>query len=145
ASGMVGGTIYIRGKVSPCKIGLNPPRADVMQYLRGLLLEGRLSLEEYEAIESLKDFSLITLRDILSTEVVRYVSKLYVNKYWKELVVEYRRLNSDDLAILKPHFEEFGKIFNLREEVDRVVEGEYFTVVHPKPEIHTRVEEPEEG
>jgi glutamate synthase domain-containing protein 3 len=145
ASGMVGGTIYIRGKVSPRKIGLNPPRADVMQYLRGLLLEEMISLKEYEAIESLKDFSLITLREILSPEAVKHVSKLYVNKYWKELVVEYRRLSSSDLAVLQPHFEEFGKIFNLREEVNRVVEENYFTIIYPKPDTRTRVEEPEEG
>ncbi len=145
ASGMVGGRIYIRGRVSPGKIGLNPPKGDVMQYLRGLLLEGLLSTKEYKAVGSLKDFSLITLRDILSPEAVKRVSKLYVNKYWKELVVEYRRLNDDDMTILKPHFEEFGKVFNIAKEVDRVVEEEYFTVIYPKPDTPTRVEEPEEG
>ncbi|GBC70787.1 Glutamine--fructose-6-phosphate aminotransferase [isomerizing] [Candidatus Calditenuaceae archaeon HR02] len=145
ASGMVGGTIYIRGKVSPGKIGLNPPRGDVIQYLRGLVLDGRLSIEEYEAIESLEDFTLDTLREMLPPEVVKHVSKLYLNKYWKELVVEYRRLNDSDMAMIGPHFEEFGKVFDLRKEIDRVVKEEYFTVIRPKPAAATRVEEPEEG
>lgn len=145
ASGMVGGMIYIRGKVSPSKIGLNPPRKDVIQYLRGLMLDGRLSVEEYEAIESLKDFSLSTLREMLPTEIIKHVSKLYVNKYWKELIVEYRKLNDHDMALLKPHFEEFGKLFNLREEVERVVREEFFTVIQPKASTPTRLEEPEEG
>ncbi len=145
ASGMVGGKIYVRGMVSPSKIGLNPPRADVIQYLRGLLLEGRLSEDDYKKVASLKDFSLVTLSKMLPENVVKLVSKLYVNKYWKELVVEHRRIGEDDLALLQNHFEEFGRVFKLKEEVDRVIAEEYFTVIYPKSGHRPRVEEPEEG
>ncbi|MDW8072838.1 MAG: glutamate synthase [Nitrososphaerota archaeon] len=145
ASGMVGGKIYVRGDVSSSKIGLTPPRLDVLQYLRGLVLEGRLSEGKYREITSIGDLSLHTLKKFLPQEISKQVSKLYLSKYWKELVVETRLLNEHDLALLQPHLQEFGKFFNLEREVRRVIEEEHFTIIYPKTEAVTKVEEPEEG
>ncbi|MEM4590569.1 MAG: glutamate synthase [Nitrososphaerota archaeon] len=145
ASGMVGGRIYIRGRVSPSKIGLAPPRVDVLRYLWGLVLEGLLPETTYGKIASLADFSLQTLKGILPSETFKAVSKLYTSKYWKELVSEYRLLNNEDVSLLGSYLQEFAEVFNLQEEVSHVIRHEPFTVIYPRQWPQTSVVQPEEG
>lgn len=145
ASGMVGGRIYVRGEVSPSKIGLNPPSIDVLRYLWGLVLEGKLPASLYDRIASLKDFSIHTLQEILPSETMKSVSKLYKSKYWKDLLIEHRSLNDEDLSLVGENLREFAEIFSLQREVEDVVRNESFTVIYPRQEAQTKVAEPEEG
>jgi hypothetical protein len=86
ATGMVGGRIYVRGRVDGWRIGLQPPKPDVVRYLRGLALEGLLS-EDHGRI--LRDTSGRVIRRRhwkgFSGEALRRVSRLFTSKYFREL------------------------------------------------------------
>ncbi|MCS7142976.1 MAG: glutamate synthase [Aigarchaeota archaeon] len=131
ATGMVGGRIYIRGRVPLKRIGLNPVRADVLQYLEGLVMDGLLTAEQYETLRSMEDLSYITLEEVLPSGAYKAVSRLFTNKYFKPLRVEYRYLTHDDLSLIGPHLNSFGSLFNLTREIHEVT-SEKFTVIEPR-------------
>jgi glutamate synthase domain-containing protein 1/glutamate synthase domain-containing protein 3 len=131
ATGMVGGRIYIRGEVERSRISLNPPKADVMQYLDGLAKEG---LIDYAAVKSLGEMKAITyddVRKILSGEPLRRISKLYRSKYYKELRIDYRMLSDDDHGIRDGVLKRFFREFHFEERLyDRLLSSR-FTVIEP--------------
>src|SRR5208337_3333421 len=47
-TGMVGGRIYIRGKITEEQVGLIPQREDVLRYLLAQTLDGSLQREVYD-------------------------------------------------------------------------------------------------
>jgi glutamate synthase domain-containing protein 1/glutamate synthase domain-containing protein 3 len=147
ATGMVGGRIYVRGRVDGWRIGLQPPKPDVIRYLRGLALEGLLSEDEVRYFETLPAVSYGDVVERLSGEALRRVSRLFTSKYFRELRVEVRRLDEDvELVgdVLKRFFREFGLDEKLFERVLR----EEFTVVEPVKKAAQKAEAepvPEEG
>jgi len=54
ATGLVGGTMYIRGEVDPTQLGLPPSPEDILAYLRTNAIDGALSKEAFEAVSKLR-------------------------------------------------------------------------------------------
>jgi len=130
ATGMVGGRIYIRGKVDRWRIGLHPPKPDVLRYLKGLYLEGLIDYETLRQFETLRGE--ITVDDVsttLSGEALRRVSKLFKSKYYKELRVETRQLVEKDLELVGDPLRRFFREYNLTEDLYRRLVDETFTVI----------------
>jgi len=104
-TGMVGGRIYIRGKVSPSKIGLQPNRVELINLLKALLIEGYLTLDDLEA---LKDKSYIDIMDRLKGEAKKFAMKLFEEKVGIPRY-EYRELTEEEFKELLPVVEEYSR------------------------------------
>jgi len=107
-SGMVGGKIFIRGKVASSKIGLQPPKNEVTRFLKGLMLEGLISQDEYY---TLKNNEYIDLFDRINNKAKGYAKRLYeegigIPQY------EYRELNEEEFKEMMPVVEDFSSEFN---------------------------------
>ncbi|WP_432517756.1 class II glutamine amidotransferase [Saccharolobus islandicus] len=104
-TGMVRGRIYIRGKVSPSKLGLQPPKYEVMRLLKALFLEGLISSEEYD---SLKNEEYIEIVNKLKGEAKEYAKKLFEEKIGVP-TYEYRELTEEEFKELYPVVDEYSK------------------------------------
>ncbi|MEM4189841.1 MAG: hypothetical protein QW544_04945 [Candidatus Caldarchaeum sp.] len=147
ATGMVGGRIYVRGSVDGWRIGLQPPKPDVIRYIHGLYLEGLLTEDVLRFFENIPVITLDEVRKKLSGEALRRVSKLFTSKYYKELVVDVRRLDERDLVLveqpLKRYFQEFGVDMGL---FNRLLKEEFTVVQVSGQQTENKVEaQPEEG
>jgi len=131
ATGMVGGRIYIRGKVDLSRIGLNPPKADVIQYLSGLVKEGLVDDAAFKSLAEMEEITYDDVRKTLSGEPLRRVSKLYKSKYYKELRIDYRELSEDDHRILDGVLVEFFREFHIQEKLYDRIASSRFTVIEP--------------
>jgi hypothetical protein len=131
ATGMVGGRIYIRGYLEPWRIGLNPPAADIIQYLRGLVLEGLVGWDTVEKLSNMRYIMYGDLVGLLPEKALRRMSKLYMDKYYKELRVEYRRLGYEDLRLVGPILSEFFNQFHLEDRLYQELISQKFTVIEP--------------
>ncbi len=147
ATGMVGGRIYVRGRVDKWRIGLPPPKPDVLRYLRGLNLEGLVDYDTLRKFESVRgEITLDDLREHLAGEPLRRVSKLFTSKYHKDLRVVERRLGDEDLRIVADPLSRFFNIFGLDQRLyQRILDAE-FTVIETaqtaaKRDQHAEVEE----
>jgi glutamate synthase domain-containing protein 1/glutamate synthase domain-containing protein 3 len=130
ATGLVGGTIYIRGEVHPTQLGLPPHSEDIMAYLRVLSQDGGLSEEVLNAVSKLDYPSEQHLKVLLPPEVLSRVRFLFFSsKYTKPLVAEYRHLNTSDLEALKGKLESFSAEFNLPRSTLETVLKSKFTVL----------------
>ncbi|MEM4374414.1 MAG: glutamate synthase [Nitrososphaerota archaeon] len=131
ATGMVGGRIYIRGYVEPWRIGLNPPKQDVAQYLRGLAIEGLIDSKTLHTLVEKTALTYDEVENMLSGEALRRISKLYKNKYYRELRVEHRLLTEGDLETIGWVLREFLREFHLDGRLlDRLLSCR-FTVIEP--------------
>ncbi|BBG24098.1 Glutamine--fructose-6-phosphate aminotransferase [Sulfuracidifex tepidarius] len=118
-TGMVGGKIYLRGKVSPSKLGLQPPRFEFVRLLKALLMEKMITEEE------MKDLSKMEYLEAMKK--MQGKAKEYAKRLFEEKVgiptFEYRELSEG----------EFKEISSCADEVKEY--GEYlkekFTVVYP--------------
>ncbi|WP_229572521.1 glutamate synthase [Saccharolobus caldissimus] len=122
-SGMVGGRIYIRGRVSPSKIGLQPPKLEVARFLKALLIDGLISEEEYN---ELKDREYIDLMDRLKGEAKEYAKRLFEEKIGIPQY-EYRELNEEEFKELLPVVEDYAK--EMKENCFIELLKEKFTVI----------------
>ncbi|MEJ2772171.1 MULTISPECIES: class II glutamine amidotransferase [unclassified Stygiolobus] len=104
-TGMVGGRIYIRGKVSPSKIGLQPPKVEVVKLLKALLLENLINEEEFE---SLREREYIEVMDLLKGKAKEYAKRLFEEKVGIP-EFEYRELSEAEYKELLPVLQEFSK------------------------------------
>jgi len=129
-SGMVGGRIYIRGLVPRSHIGYLPPRRDVLQYLRGLHLDGELDDATFARLSSCAHLDPATLSRHLPPDLLRRVMKLFEHKYFRRLLVEERHLTDQEVRELGPVLRLFGKKFSMEREVERALDG-VFTVIRP--------------
>lgn len=130
ATGMVGGVIYVRGRVDMWRIGLQPPREDVKRYLRGLLLEGQIDQPTYTKLITLEKITIQDLRENLPPEPFKRVSKLYTSKYYREHLVSYRRLGETDLKLLSDALQSFCREFGLGGDVyERLLEEKYTVIM----------------
>jgi len=129
ATGMVGGVIYVRGRVDMWRIGLQPPREDVKRYLRGLLLEGQIDQPTYTKLITLEKITIQDLRENLPPEPFKRISKLYTSKYYREHLVSYRRLGETDLKLLGNALQSFCREFGLGSDVyERLLEEKYTVI-----------------
>ncbi|MEM4281800.1 MAG: hypothetical protein QXQ70_06285 [Candidatus Caldarchaeum sp.] len=147
ATGMVGGRIYVRSRVDRWRIGLQPPKPDVIRYIRGLFLEGLVAEDVLRFFEAMPEITLDDVRKRLSGEALRRVSKLFTSKYYKELSVEVRRLDEADLALvdqpLRRYFQEFGLDARL---YNRLLKEEFTVVQVARQQVEKGPEpQPEEG
>jgi hypothetical protein len=129
-TGMVGGRIYIRGLVPRSHIGYLPPRRDVLQYLRGLHLDGELDDATFARLSSCAHLDPETLSRHLPPDLLRRVMKLFEHKYFRRLLVEERHLTDQEVRELGPVLRLFGKKFSMEREVERALDG-VFTVIRP--------------
>jgi len=144
-TGMVGGRIYIRGKVKEEQVGLIPQREDVLRYLHAQTLDGTLSREAYDSIAAAEYPSLQLLsRMIPDSLMIRILTVFFATKYTKPVMIESRKLDDDDLAIVGERLRQFFKTFSLpNETLDSVLASE-FTVIktrEEKTEMHVPPQE----
>ncbi|WP_062512606.1 class II glutamine amidotransferase [Sulfolobus acidocaldarius] len=104
-SGMVGGRIYIRGRVSPSRIGIQPTRQEVLNFLKALLVEGYIGEEEFS---SLKDKYYIEVMDSLKDKAKEYAKRLFEEKIGIP-EYEYRELNEEEFKELFGVIKEFSQ------------------------------------
>jgi glutamate synthase domain-containing protein 1/glutamate synthase domain-containing protein 3 len=134
-TGMVGGRIYIRGKVNEEQVGLLPQREDVLRYLYSQTLDGTLSKDAYETISRAKYPSLPLLsRTLPEALMVRVLTIFFATKYTKPVLVESRRLDQDDLGIVGERLREFFRTFSLPGEALESVLASEFTVIKTRDE-----------
>jgi glutamate synthase domain-containing protein 1/glutamate synthase domain-containing protein 3 len=130
ATGLVGGTMYIRGEVDPIQLGLPPSAEDILAYLRTSVIDGNLTKEAFEAVSRLRYPSEQELAAVLPAPLFARVRFLFfTSKYTKPLVREYRGLNPSDLEALKGVLESFFQAFGLPRSLLDSVLASKFTVV----------------
>ncbi len=130
ATGLVGGTIYIRGEVDPTQLGLPPSAEDIIAYLRTTVTDGGLSREAFEKVTKLRYPSEHELAALLPAPLLARVRFLFfTSKYTKPLIREYRNLNSSDLDAIKGELEMFFQVFNLQRSLLESILASKFTVL----------------
>jgi glutamate synthase domain-containing protein 1/glutamate synthase domain-containing protein 3 len=130
ATGLVGGTIYIRGEVDPIQLGLPPNPEDILAYLRTSVIDGGLSSEAFEAVSKLIYPSEQELAAVLPAPLLARVRFLFfTSKYTKPLVREYRNLSPSDIEALKAEFELFFEAFGLPHSLLESVLASKFTIL----------------
>jgi glutamate synthase domain-containing protein 3 len=127
-SGMVGGRIYIRGRVSPSKIGLQPPKAEMIRFLRAMILKGLIN---EDLLEELSNLDYIDLINRLPEEAAKYARKLYEERIGMP-TYEYRELSEEEakelLPILTEYSEDFGGDYTK-------YMGDKYTIIIPKKKL----------
>ncbi|MDG7020569.1 MAG: glutamate synthase [Nitrososphaerota archaeon] len=141
ATGLVGGTIYIRGEVDPAQLGLPPSPEDVLAYLRAGVTDGKLSKDAFEAVSKLRYPGESDLAPLLPPPLMARVRFLFfTSKYTKPLLSEYRHLNAADLDALGGALESFFHAFNLPQSLLESVLASKFTVLKAGEHKHaTRI------
>lgn len=127
-SGMVGGRIYIRGKVSKSKIGLQPERYEILNFLRALLLEKYISENEFE---QLSNKSYIEIMDSLNEKARSFAKKLFEEKVGIPQI-EYRYLTEEEIKELLPILEEYE--IETGNKSSQLIE-EKFSIIAPRRKI----------
>ncbi|GIX07240.1 MAG: glutamate synthase [Candidatus Poribacteria bacterium] len=133
APGMLGGWIYIRGRVDLNHIGSLPHRQDVENYLEVLALEGEIDQQTYEEVLALPALTLDTLAEVLPDRALELVRRMYDSKYRLPLNIRYDYLDEEDLSRLQPHIDEFFRVFGLSERLKERLLSEKFTRIFPIP------------
>ena len=127
--------IYIRGKVKEEQVGLLPQREDVLRYLHAQTLDGTLSKEAYDVISRAEYPSLQLLSKMIpDTLMVRILTIFFTTKYTKPVMVESRKLDQEDLAVLGERLRQFFKVFSLPDETLESVLASEFTVIKTRDE-----------
>lgn len=96
-SGMIGGKIYIRGKVDPERIGLNPESWEITTYLSRHHEEDHRFEHIRGTLEELSVVPLQTLKNLLPQSEVSRIQELFYEPV-PELNVETRVLSEEELT-----------------------------------------------
>jgi glutamate synthase domain-containing protein 1/glutamate synthase domain-containing protein 3 len=128
-TGMVGGTIYIRGPVPARLIGLNPPREDILTYLNALVVEGVIAEVVYQEVAKSEEFTFAHLAARLPEQVTQRLRRFYAGKYTKPPHVEYRALGEGELVELGPKLEVFARHFGLRKPILDTLRSAEYTII----------------
>ncbi|BDC19740.1 glutamate synthase [Acidianus sp. HS-5] len=123
-SGMVGGRIYIRGKINSEKIGLQPSRQEIVRFLKALLLENMISEDEYN---ELKDMPYVEVVKKLDGEAKKYAQKLFEEKVGIP-IYEYRELSEEEIKELTPIIKDYVTETNQNEEIVELLKEKYTVV-----------------
>ena len=124
-SGMIGGRIFIRGRVDPRKIGLQPPERELKSFLKALSMKNLIDSDDFL---KLAGKSYAEAMNILTGKAREFGKKLYEEKVGIP-DLEYRELDDPEYMELLPVMEEFSSDFN-GEYTDLL--GDKFTVVFPR-------------
>ena len=127
-TGMVGGRIYIRGKVPTSRLGLQPDRVELMRLLRAFWMEKLISDETYK---KLKDADYTEIIDKLEGEAKKLARKMFEERIGVPRA-EYRELTEEEFKELEPIMKEFSADLGVN-AVELLKER--FTVVTPRKEI----------
>ncbi len=126
-TGMVGGRIYIRGKVSSSRLGLQPNRVELMRLLKALAMENLMSQELYD---KLKDKDYMEIMDSLEGEAKKLARKMFEERIGVPRA-EYRELSEEEFKELEPLMREYSNDVGF-DAVEMLKEK--FTVVTPRKE-----------
>lgn len=112
-SGMIGGSIYIRGKVNPERIGLNPESWEITTYLSRRHI-GDPKFEHCRSVlEKHKVVPIQILRELLPPSEVERILQLFYEPV-PELKIEARKLGDEELqGIVGGYIREFSSIFSV--------------------------------
>ena len=139
ATGIVGGMIYIRGRVDARQIGLPPQRDDIINYLRVCVTDGTLSESLFEGVSKLPYPGERELKEKLPESIYSRIRFLfYGTRYTKPISSAYRNLSSEEVESLRPRLEEFAAVFGISSPEN--ILNSKFTVIKPnEPGIETPV------
>jgi glutamate synthase domain-containing protein 1/glutamate synthase domain-containing protein 3 len=144
-SGMVGGRIYVRGRVDQSRIGLNPNREDILTYLKVALDEEQISQENFSELSKLDFLSTHLLKSKIPSRLFERLNFLFFSsKYSKPLSVTQRRLTNADMEILSEPLSKFFRVFSIPEEEMLKVTSSEFTVIQATEEETKRPLPPQE-
>ena len=124
-SGMVGGRIYIRGKLDPSKLGLQPNRFEVLRLLKALLIDKLISDKEYQ---DLRNLPYIEIMNRLQGDAKKLAKSLFEEKVGIP-TYEYRELEEEEIKELEPMAKEYDR--DLGTYYSEFL-GQKFTVVKPR-------------
>ncbi|MFQ5763098.1 MAG: glutamate synthase, partial [Candidatus Bathyarchaeia archaeon] len=130
ATGIVGGRIYVRGRVKETSIGLLPPRVDVVNYLNGLVDDGPPDVETFGNILA-KPLTPSVLKETLPPAAFNRIRRLFEGKYNRYPRVEFRHLSDEDLRLVGGELERFFREFHLDGSLYEALLGSEFTVITP--------------
>ena len=135
ATGMVGGVIYIRGKIKESQVALLPHKEEILNYLRAAAADELISNEVLETVLTLEYPSETTLSLLLPENLFSRLRFLYfAGKYNKPFSIEHRRLSPEDFDILSQKLREYFATFKLsKQTLDDVLNSE-FTIIRTKKE-----------
>ena len=133
-TGMVGGSIFIRGTVKESQLALLPQREDVLNYLRASVADGDIPEETYDEISKLEYPSEQALGSLLPEDLSSRIRFLYFSgKYNKTISMEYRKLTKVDQFLLAESVGEFCSVFGLSQMREELLASDY-TVIRTKEE-----------
>ena len=148
ATGMLRGSIYIRGKINSDSIGLKPPIEDIIRYLEYLNSKNIITDVQFKKLSSSSDINLEILKESLPENAFNFIKKLFLSKYSVKLNIEYRKLNDSDRMMLEPNLKEFFSCFNLSNEIYNKILNADYTVIssidkskEPQSPTVTKIEE----
>ena len=141
ATGLVGGTIYIRGEVHATQMGLPPHSEDILAFLQTLTRDGGLSEEVYNTVAKLDYPSEKHLAALLPPSVLARVRFLFFSsKYTKPLIADYRHLNDSDIDVLRGRLEAFFEAFGLpSSQLDEVLSSKFTVLRAGEPKVATPI------
>ncbi|ABP96025.1 MULTISPECIES: glutamate synthase [Metallosphaera] len=122
-TGMVGGKIYVRGRVDPGRIGMQPNRLEVMRLLKALAMEGYVHDVDY-------NMSYIDVMKKLEGEAKKYAKRLFEEKVGIP-TYEYRELSDSEFKEVEPIIREYDQDLGTRATE---LLSEKFTVIYPSKE-----------
>jgi len=137
-TGMVGGKIYVRGKVSNTQVGMPPKKDDILNYLKASMIDKTISNATFEEVSNLEYPSESQLERLLPHELFARIHFLFFSgKYTKRILIEQRRLQPPDINILGEKLKEFFEVFKLTPTLfESVLQSEFtiISVTEEKPE-----------
>lgn len=142
APGMLGGRIYIRGKVDRGCVGYVPNRVDVESYLETLQIDGLIADGALRQIMALPALTLDLMEPLLEEEAILRVRRLYDSKYRMPLIVREAPLDEEDLEVLAPHIDRFFETFGLEEALKAKLLDAVFTRVLAAPRMALETDPP---
>ena len=127
------------------QVGLSPKRADVLNYLRGYVIDGQVSPEVYDEIAKSEQPTIGLLSKHLPESLLPRVNSLFfTTKYTKPVMVERRKLNDEDLGLIGSKLKEFFHAFRLPDHLLHEVLSSEFTIIKTKDEKPELVVPPQE-
>jgi glutamate synthase domain-containing protein 3 len=129
-TGMVGGKIYLRGRVEEAQLGLAPKKADIQNYLKAAMLDSEISEQAYQKILSLPFPGEQDLKKLVSEPILKRMRTIFFrNKYTKHVSAEYRKLKETERIELEPKLNMFFEAFNIPLQQRNLVLSSEYSVI----------------
>ncbi len=133
ASGMVGGRLYVRGRVGEEHFGLNPMKEDVLNFLRTAAEEERLDRKLMTDFEQQGKLTRSSLKCTLDAALFSRIDELfYTGRHSKPLTIETRKLCSEDFEYIGVALDDFFRSFSVQNGTsDEILESDFTVVSQP--------------